>query len=178
MKKFIGTKTLLAVAMTLGDYNIKRGWVIPENENPLREGYFVEYPDGYQSWSPKEVFEESYRETNGMNFGLAVETAKQGKLIARAGWNGKGMFVFIRPSDKLSVEMIVGKVKSLPASLKKHYQEQFAWTQQEAVDGDGPDKKFIEFSPYFCMKAADGSIVNGWLASQTDMLADDWQIVE
>lgn len=190
MKKFIGTKMLLAVAMTLGDYNIKRGWTIPENEDPNREGYLVEYPlvgddkpnhvdhYGYISWSPKEAFESAYRETTGMNFGLAIEAAKQGKLIARSGWNGKGMFVFLRPSDKLSIEMIVNKVKSLPESLKKHYQGQFAWTQNEATDGNGPDNSFVEFNSYFCMKAADGSIVNGWLASQTDMLAEDWLIVE
>lgn len=60
MKRFIGTKVLMAVAMTLGAYNEKRGWKIPENEDPEREGYFVEYDDGYQSWSPKEVFESSY----------------------------------------------------------------------------------------------------------------------
>lgn len=50
----------------------------------------------------------------GLSFGEAVEHARAGKLIARIGWNGKGMFVFIRPSDELTVEMIVNKVKSLP----------------------------------------------------------------
>ena len=36
----------------------------------------------------------------------------------------------------------------------------------------------IKFTAYLCMKAADGTVVNGWLASQTDMLASDWMIVE
>lgn len=36
----------------------------------------------------------------------------------------------------------------------------------------------IKFTAYLCMKAADDTVVNGWLASQTDMLANDWVIVE
>jgi hypothetical protein len=46
-----------------------------------KEGYGVKYPDGYISWSPKDVFEEAYRSTNGMNFGLAIEAAKKGFKI-------------------------------------------------------------------------------------------------
>lgn len=64
MKVYIGTKRLLAIPMTLGAYNEKRGWVISENEDPNREGYFVKYSEDYVSWSPKEVFEESYIEEN------------------------------------------------------------------------------------------------------------------
>ncbi|WP_262482542.1 DUF2829 domain-containing protein [Bacteroides neonati] len=36
----------------------------------------------------------------------------------------------------------------------------------------------VKFTAYLCMKAADGTIVNGWLASQSDMLANDWMIFE
>ena len=71
MKKYIGTKQLLAVAMTLGAYNKYRGWEQPENEDPNAEGYLVEYLDGgkpnderhkgYISWSPKDVFEKAYQ---------------------------------------------------------------------------------------------------------------------
>ena len=60
MKEYIGTKIVNAEPMNLGDYNKYRGWVIPEDEDPEREGYLVKYPDDYVSWSPKEVFEESY----------------------------------------------------------------------------------------------------------------------
>lgn len=62
MKKYIGTKKLEARQMTRGEYNKYRGWTIPENENPDDEGYLVMYSDGYESWSPKKQFEESYRE--------------------------------------------------------------------------------------------------------------------
>ena len=60
MKEYIGTKIVNAEPMNLGSYNNYRGWVIPEDEDPEREGYLVKYPDDYVSWSPKEVFEESY----------------------------------------------------------------------------------------------------------------------
>lgn len=113
-----------------------------------------------------------------VNFGAAIEAAKQGKLIAREGWNGKGMFVFQRPADELDIDMIVNKVKSLPQSLKNYYTAQFAWTEQEKENGKSPDKTFVKFTAYLCMKAADGSIVNGWLASQTDVLAEDWIILD
>ena len=55
-----------------------------------------------------------------MKFGEALEAVKEGKLIARSGWNGKGMFVFQRPEDWLSTDTIVNKVKSLPDSFKKN----------------------------------------------------------
>ena len=67
----------------------ENGWKFPEK----KEGYKVRYADGYESWSPKDVFEAAYRRTDGMNFGLAIEAAKMGKKIARAGWNGKNQYV-------------------------------------------------------------------------------------
>lgn len=60
MENYIGSKLLQAKPMNLGDYNQYRGWKIPENENPKKQGYLVKYPDGYESWSPKEIFEKSY----------------------------------------------------------------------------------------------------------------------
>jgi hypothetical protein len=101
------------------------------------------------------------------NFGFdyAILALKNGKCVARKGWNGKGMFIFMRPGDILSVEMIVEKVKSLPQSVKDYYK------------GNNHKGNPITFTPYLCMKAADDTIVNGWLASQTDMLAEDWRII-
>lgn len=101
-------------------------------------------------------------------FGQALESLKRGHLVARKGWNGKGMFIFMRPEDSLSADMIVNQVKSLPESFKK-------WVANN--HGDLANDK-IKFTAYLCMKAADGTVVNGWLASQTDMLANDWVIVE
>ena len=69
--------------------------------------------------------------------------------------------MFIRPADTLPAS-IIGQVKSLPQSVKTFLVNE--------------DKGSFVFSAYWCMFAADGSIVNGWLASQTDMLATDWCI--
>lgn len=101
-----------------------------------------------------------------MNFGQAIEALKEGKLVQRIGWNGKGMFIFQRPSDELPIDFIIDKVKSLPQSLKDYY---------KGCDNLG---ETVNFTAYLCMKAADGTIVNGWLASQTDMLSEDWQEAE
>jgi hypothetical protein len=60
MDKYMGFKLLEANPMTLGDYNAYRGWNIPENEDPNKEGYLVKYSDDYVSWSPKEIFEAAY----------------------------------------------------------------------------------------------------------------------
>lgn len=101
-------------------------------------------------------------------FGQALESLKRGHLVARKGWNGKGMFIFMRPEDSLPTNMIVNQVKSLPESFKR-------WVANNHGDSE-TDR--IKFTAYLCMKAADGTIVNGWLASQTDMLANDWVVVE
>jgi hypothetical protein len=63
MKTYVGVKVLTAEPCTLGEYNKRRGWQLPENEDADRPGYYVEYAiDGYKSWSPKEVFDASYVE--------------------------------------------------------------------------------------------------------------------
>lgn len=100
-----------------------------------------------------------------MNFGEAIEVIKQGGLVRRTGWNGKGMFIFMRPNDSIKADTVVNNVKSLPHQLK------------EWIANNHNENEQILFTHYICMKAADGTIVNGWLASQTDMFAEDWEIV-
>lgn len=109
-------------------------------------------------------------------FGQALESVKQGRLATRKGWNGKGVFIFMRPSDEIRVDTVVNNVKSLPLMAKEYYRQDMFDSKGDPIqitDGD-----VVKFTAYICMKAADGSIVNGWLASQTDMLAEDWQIFE
>ncbi|PRY90604.1 DUF2829 domain-containing protein [Mongoliibacter ruber] len=117
----------------------------------------------------------------GLDFGWAICALKAGKLVTRKGWNGKGMFLFIRPEDELDVDFIVEKVKSLPQSLKNYYAKRDPWMNEEtgviSKSQALPNSK-VKFTSYICMKAADGTMVNGWLASQTDMLAEDWQLFD
>lgn len=156
-KKYFGSKNLLASPCNLGDYNNYRGWKIPENENPEREGYVVQYQDGYESWSPKEVFESAYREIDKLTFGQAIEALKEGKKVARSGWNGKGMFVYLQKGFELKE----------PARNEILAQYQLENSNQP-----------VTLCSHIDMKAADGSIVIGWLASQTDLLAEDWCILD
>jgi hypothetical protein len=168
MENYVGTKRINATPMTRGEYNTLRGWALPADENGADEGYLVEYLDGgkpnmegyagYVSWSPKEQFENAYRKSNGLTFGLALDLVKRGERVARAGWNGKGMWIAFSPG-----------AKDLPAErFWNPHNRDFA-----AASGGHAD-----VLPCITMKTADGKILMGWLASQTDMLADDWQIIE
>ena len=63
---YIGCKIIQAEAMDLDSFNEKFNKVIPAPMHTSKEGYHVQYPDGYDSWSPKAVFENAYRMiTNG-----------------------------------------------------------------------------------------------------------------
>ena len=117
-------------------------------------GYRIVYPDGYTSWSPKTAFEEACRETSAMSFGLAIEAMKKGSRVARTWWDGKKMWIVLVKADNYII--------------------------YAAPHGDGQDTsegECKELLPWIGMKTTDDHFVP-WTASQTDMLADDWQIVE
>ena len=153
LERYIGTKIIEARPMTLGEYNEYRDWEIPADADPSRKGYLVVYPDGYESWSPKDQFEEAYRMTFEMNFGLAIEAMKKGLKVFRKGWNGKGMWIIFVP----------GTAK---ASLMEGHPYRHA----------GIDRP-IDINGRFDMHTAKGTMQPGWLASQEDMAADDWVIL-
>ena len=153
MQKYIGTKIIEAVpAIRKGGKVYEDGWPIPKSMDPTEEGYKVRYPDGYESWSPKDVFNEAYRPTDCMNFGLAIEAAKKGAKITRRGWNGKGMFLYYVPEGRY------------PA-------------RTDAAKSIATEDGKVDYGAYIAMKTAQGNVVP-WLASQTDILADDWEVVE
>lgn len=83
-----------------------------------------------------------------MNFGEALAVLKAGGRVRREGWNGKGMFLFLVPGSTFNVNR--------PPLL-----------------GIFPEGTEINYCPHIDMRTADGKIVP-WLASQTDMLAEDW----
>jgi hypothetical protein len=165
MQRFIGTELVLAKPMTLGEYNKYRGWTIPEDEDPSTEGVLIEYLDGgkpnhdlhqgYISWSPMDVFTKSYRRTgNGMTFSSALEALKLGKAVCRSGWNGKGMYLYLVKEGRYPPTTPTGRL--IAAQCK-----------------DG----LVPYGPYIAMWTAQKNVVP-WLASQTDIIADDWEIVE
>ena len=162
MKSFIGTKMILARPMGRGEYNTYRGWQIPLDENPADEGFLVEYVDGgasnhpdhagYISWSPKDVFERAYRLSSGLTFGDALQALKAGKRVARAGWNGKGMFVY--------------------------YVRAAAYLAQSAaaIEYFG-ENAYVPYAPYLALKGVDEK-VSTWVPSINDVLAEDWVVLE
>ena len=91
-----------------------------------------------------------------MNFGQALEYLKQGKKITRQGWNGKNMFLWLKPATTIKSEWCKDPL------LK------------ELCDNNGGE---MEALGTICMKTADNKILTGWLASQTDILSEDWLIV-
>jgi len=111
-----------------------------------------------------------------LTFGQALDAVKEGRLIAREGWNGKGMFVFMRPADSLKRIDVIDKVKSVPSALKAYLNKEIESAAPEFANDIA--EASIQFTAYLCLKAADGSIVNGWLPSQTDMLSNDWCVLE
>ena len=170
MDLFIGTKMIRAVAMNRQDYNNFRGWDLPADEDGDDAGYLVEYLDGgkpnvegyagYVSWSPAEQFNNAYRPVQGMTFSQALEAIKIGKKVQRVGWNGKGMWVAYTPGSTFPVEL------AREGHAAKHRANELIPNQT------------ITLLPHIDMRAADGTMVIGWLASQTDILAEDWQVVE
>ena len=163
MKLYIGTKVVYATPMNRAAYNEFRGWQLPEDENGEDAGYLVESTEsntksntpeyaGYVSWSPADVFEQSYYSASNPTFGFALEIMKVGHKIARKGWNGKGMFIFLVPGSRFQV--------SRPPLLNIY-----------------PEGTIIDYRPHIIMKTADGQIVP-WVASQSDLLENDWFLVK
>jgi hypothetical protein len=175
MKMYIGTKLINAEPMTRAAYNEFRGWSLPADENGEDAGYLVEYLDGgkpnvpthagYVSWSPAAQFEEAYRPCSGMTFGLALEALKKGAKVARAGWNGKGMW--------LSLSCNPGG-NGIAGSREISFENFWSNNNSEYARQNGGSAVVL---PCITMKTATGEILMGWLAPQTDMLAEDWQIV-
>lgn len=149
MEKYIGTKIIEAApAVRKGGKVYELTGPIPRSMEPEESGYRVRYPDGYESFSPKAVFEEAYRRTDNLTFGLAIEAAKKGKRIARKGWNGKGQYV----------ELAKAIIYKSPTGEVVNAEHDAIGNQALAFVGTS-------------------GVQMGWLASQADMLAEDWEIV-
>jgi hypothetical protein len=86
-----------------------------------------------------------------MDFGQALDLLRSNKKVSRENWNGKGMFIFLVPGSEFKVNR--------PPLL-----------------GIYPEGTMIKYHSHIDMKTADNMIVP-WLASQTDVLAEDWMEV-
>ena len=106
--------------------------------------------------------------TNKMTFGQALDILKAGGVVAREGWNGKGMFIYLNK----------GNFDGAALGFKDGAQP--APDHGSTIDGirlglfSAGDNGTAVRLPNINMRAASGAIVTGWLASQSDMLAEDW----
>lgn len=91
-------------------------------------------------------------ESCAFGFDTALLALKNGRKLARTGWNGKGMFIYLVPGSTFAVNR--------PPLL-----------------GIYPEGTTIDYRPHIDMRTANGECVP-WVASQSDLLSDDWVVVE
>lgn len=112
-----------------------------------------------------------------LSFGQALRYAKEGRLIARTGWNGKGMFVFMMKETFINYGSL-NHFGTLPVNAAYALQHSIELKMKELrPESLAAPNTNIKFTAHLCMKAADDSVVVGWLASQTDMLSEDWCVI-
>lgn len=92
-----------------------------------------------------------------VSFSAALQHIKAGGRAARSGWNGKDMWISYGEGRKITAEQFWNR-----------HARRFALSQNQCI---------AEVLPYILFKTADNKILMGWLASQSDMLADDWQLL-
>jgi hypothetical protein len=96
------------------------------------------------------------------NFGDALAALKAGKKVERAGWNGKGMWLYLVPAN------------SYPAQTEAAREY---WKDKQPPQAENSVSPIlVPYGAYIAMKTAQENVVP-WLASQTDLLADDWQLI-
>lgn len=94
---------------------------------------------------------EKFKKENNMNgIGWAIKEMQNGAKVARAGWNSKGMFLFLVPGSTFQVN-------------------------RAPLLGIYPEGTEINYQSHIDLKTADGQIVP-WNASQSDLLATDWEL--
>lgn len=148
LAKYIGSKVIKAKPMTRGEYNEYRGWKIPENENPQDEGYLVVYVDS-DDYVSWSPKDVFERAYRSFDGGMSFGTAIE---LMKMGF-------------KVARKGWNGKGMWLTMCGAGNY----IIGREDACD--------YNRLPFICMKTADDNVVP-WLASQTDMLADDWVVVK
>ena len=136
--------------------------LLPNEE--FEQGYIARNPKNHADmwYVAKEYFDNNlepvFTSEKSLNFGQAIEALKDGKRVARIGWNGKNMFLFLLPAGTVPTKAIHD-----PA-LRDVIEKEIGGETFEAL---GSIRMFT----------ADKKILTGWLASQTDILAEDWEVL-
>jgi hypothetical protein len=130
--------------------------VFESDKTPEEINEILDYKTGDKT--EQKVYPSAPTAIKTFSFGMAIEVAKAGNRIARQGWNGKNMFVVYMPPMQLPAFNTQGTERKVNDRTAKYIGE------------DQP----LDVLGYFAMYTADKKWLPGWLASQTDMLANDW----
>lgn len=110
-----------------------------------------------------------------VSFGEAIKALKLGKRVCRQGWNGKGLFIFMQVPSEVSMD-IVPEMTSLPQSVKDEFERRFKnGSAQELVDPI--ELNSIRYQNQIAMVYPNNNIY-GWVASPSDVLEEDWIILD
>lgn len=120
-------------------------------DDMLREDWMIANEENCPILCDKAVF----------SFGDAITYLKKGRKVARKGWSDKGAFLYMTTGSVVGLD----RMKPETANYLRNF-----------CEDKGMDE--IEICPHIDMKTADNKLVVGWLASQADMLAEDWVFAE
>lgn len=151
---YIGTKIVHLKPMNRAEYCTYRGWKIPANENPADEGYLVEYTDGGEPNDPRHAGYISWSP----------------KAQADAAY---------RPMDVLTFGLAVEALRKRLRATRKGWNGKGMWLSWvDPIDYNITSFRMLGYEkrPFIAMRTADASIVP-WIASQTDILAEDWVVL-
>lgn len=112
------------------------------------------FRERYEPFTPHTTPADTTFDAVPMSFGDALGLLRRGYFVRRAGWNGKGMFlVYVPGQSSVTIRRDTPYANALG------------------------DDAIVDIHPHIDMYTANGNMQPGWLASQTDMLANDWQVV-
>lgn len=152
MNRFIGTKVVLARPMTLGEYNSYRGWPMPDDEDPNAVGYLIEYQDGGK---PNHADHKGY-----------------------ISWSPQSQFdkAYLE-TDGMTFSMALDATRLGYSITRSGWNGAGMWVNLHRSKNPVVLPNYVLNYPEGS-KAYPGGCRVAWAPSQTDMVADDWSIVE
>ena len=129
--------------------------------------YIIRGVDGELYPCKPDIFEKTYekveegKESENLNFGEVIEILKQGGLVRRKGWNGKGLFV----------------IKQVPAHIESDVIPRMQSLPQSAKDRILKGKGFVDYTSQCLIYNENTGRADSWVPSVSDIFAEDWEVV-
>ena len=129
--------------------------------------YIIKGVDGELYPCKPDIFEKTYekveegKESENLNFGEVIEILKQGGLVRRKGWNGKGLFV----------------IKQVPAHIESDVIPRMQSLPQSAKDRILKGKGFVDYTSQCLIYNENTGRADSWVPSVSDIFAEDWEVV-